>query len=258
MKMIVKVSAKEFQTFLSAISNVFRGGASLKIHKEYIDCIVTTEDNASIILYSKINILNEEDINLANNEEFVINVPDLSKFIKLLDMNDKDEFEFIIDSNYVYFKNDKIHGAKFMLSDLPPQKINKRITVKWFNSFEKNFTCNLNKTNIKEILHLSSFANDSDKVYFYQENDGSLIAELNDRTKQNIDNLSLSIKHDGNGMMKKGAVIAVDSLSKLVLTDSIKMETATIGDGARSVEVIFFTIETNNILVKYFFNSKLD
>lgn len=255
--MIVKVSAKEFQTFLSAINNVFRGGASLKIHKEYIDCIVTSEDNASIILYTKINILNDEDINLANNEEVIINVPDLSKFIKLLDMNDKDIFEFIIDNNYVYFKNDKIHGAKFILSDLPPQKINKRISVKWFNSFEKNFTCELNKTNIKEILHLSSFANDSDKVYFYQEADGSLIAELNDRNKTNIDTLSLVLT-TGSGTMKKGAIVAVDSLSKLVLTDSIKMETSTIGEGARSVEVIFFTIETNNILVKYFFNSKLD
>ena len=133
--MKIKVSAKEFQTFISAISNVFRGGATLKIYKEYIECIACSEDSASIIVCSKIHILNEEDINLSKNESFDIHVPDLQKFIKLLNMNNDDTFTFEIKNNYVYFKNSKVRGAKFILDDIPAQKIPRHVTADWFNNF---------------------------------------------------------------------------------------------------------------------------
>lgn len=255
--MKITVSAKEFQTFISAISNVFRGGATLKVHKEYIECITFSEDSASIMSCAKIHILNEEDINLSASEEFIINVPDLQKFSKLLDMNDEDTFTFEVKGNYVYFKNSKIKGAKFVLDDIPAQKIHKHVTAKWFDSFKANFEVELNKNQIKEILHIASFADGSDKVYFYQDGQ-NLIAELNDRTIDNIDNVSLIVSDSGTGTIKDKVIIAVDSLSSLILTTpSIKFTVVEIGNKIKSIEAILFTLESNGVLIKYLFNSKV-
>jgi hypothetical protein len=255
--MKITVSAKEFQTFISAISNVFRGGASLKVHKEYIECITFSEDSASIMSCAKIHILNENEINLSANEEFVINVPDLQKFSRLLDMNDEETFTFEIKGNYVYFKNSKVKGAKFVLDDLPAQKIHKHVTSKWFSSFTPKFETDLTKNQIKEILHLSSFADGSNKVYFYQDGP-NLIAELNDRTIDNIDNVSIIVSDSGTGTIKDKVIIAVDSLSSLILTTpSIKFAVVEVGNKIRSMEAILFTLESNGVLIKYLFNSKV-
>lgn len=255
--MKITVSTKEFYTFISAISNVFRGGATLKIYKQYIECIASSEDSASIIVCSKIHILNEDEINLANNEEYVINVPDLQKFAKLLNMNEAETFTFEIKNNYVYFANSKVKGAKFILNDIPGQKIPKHVTSKWFDNFKINYEVEIDKSQIKEILHIASFADGSDKVYFYQE-DGNLIAELNDRTIHNIDNISLNISSNGSGTIKDKVIIAVDSLSSLILTTPvIKFAVIEIGNKIKTIEAILFTLESEGVLVKYLFNSKV-
>ena len=255
--MKISVSAKEFYTFISAISNVFRGGATLKIYKNYIECIACSEDSSSIIVCSKIHLLNENDINLANGESYDINVPDLQKFTKLLSMNEEPTFTFEIKNNYIYFKNNKVRGAKFILDDIPAQKIPKHVTAKWFDNFKTNYTVELDKTQIKEILQIASFADGSDKVYFYQE-DGKLIAELNDRTISNIDNVSLMVSDKGEGTINDKVIIAVNSLSALVLnTPSIKLEVVSVGNKIKSFEALLFTVVSEGILVKYLFNSKM-
>lgn len=255
--MKITVSSKEFHTFISAISNVFRGGANLKIYKNYIECIACSEDSASIIVCSKIHILNEEDINLSNNESYDINVPDLQKFVKLLDMNEEDTFTFEIKNNYIYFKNSKVRGAKFILDDIPAQKIPKHINANWFNNFKVKYNTDLGKNQIKEILSISSFADGSDKVYFYQDGN-KLIAELNDRTIDNIDNISLIISEEGEGTIGDKVIIAVSSLSSLILsTPSINFSVIEVGNKIKSIEAILFTLESNGVLVKYLFNSKV-
>ncbi len=255
--MKITVSSKEFYTFIQAISNVFRGGATLKIYKEYIECIACSEDSSSIIICSKINILNSDDINLANNEEYIVNVPDLQKFSKLLSMNEGETFTFEIKNNYIYFKNERVKGAKFILDDIPAQKIPKHVTAQWFNNFKSNYSTTLDKTQIKEILHMSSFADGSNKVYFYQDED-KLIAELNDRTIDNIDNLSIIVSDKGQGTINDKVIIAVDSLSSLVLTTpEIKLDVVSIGNKIKSFEALLFSIISDGVLVKYLFNSKM-
>lgn len=255
--MKVSVSSKEFHTFISAISNVFRGGANLKIYKNYIECIACSEDSASIIVCSKIHILNEDEINLTNGESYDINVPDLQKFLKLLDMNEEDTFTFEIKNNYIYFKNSKVRGAKFILDDIPAQKIPKHINANWFNNFKVKYNTDLSKNQIKEILSISSFADGSDKVYFYQDGN-NLIAELNDRTIDNIDNISLIIAEEGEGSISGKVIIAVNSLSSLILsTPIIKFNVIEIGNKIKSIEAILFTLESNGVFVKYLFNSKV-
>ena len=254
--MKIKVASKEFQDTLVAISNVFRGGATLKVHKEYIEAIAASVDN-SISICCKVRILNEEDINLSNNEEFPLYVADLTKFIKLLTMNESETFEFEVKNNYVYFKSDKIHGAKFVLDDIPPQKLPVSATSKKFNSLVPKYEVELTKNQVKEIMQAASFADASDKIYFYQK-DNALIAEFNDRTLDNISNISLKVSEEGTGTIEDKVIIAVDAFNSIITT-SPTLKFGVIGIAAKNVkfEALLITISNNDSYIKYLFNSKV-
>jgi hypothetical protein len=60
------------------------------------------------------------------------------------------------------------------------------------------------------------------------------------------------------GPFKDKVIIAVDSLSSLILiTPSIKFAVVEVGNKIRSMEAILFTLESNGVLIKYLFNSKV-
>lgn len=254
--MKIRVSSKDFRDVVTAISNVYRGGATLKVYKEYIEAIAASVDN-SISICCKIPILNEDDINLTNNESIPLYVTDLTKFIKLLSMNEADEFEFEVKNNYVYFKSDKIHGAKFILDEIPPQKLPASATSKKFNSLVPKYETELTKNQIKELFQAASFADASDKIYFYQDDD-KLIAEFNDRTLNNISNISMIVSENGTGKIDDKVIVAVDAFNSIITTSpSIKF--AIIGINSRNVsfEALLITIDTEGGYIKYLFNSKL-
>ena len=254
--MKVRVTSKEFRDMLVAISNIFRGGATLKVTKEYIEAIAASLDN-SISICCKIAILNEEDINLARGEEELLYVADLTKFIKLLDMNSSETFEFEVKNNYIYFKSDKVHGAKFVLDDMPPQKLPASATSKKFNSLVAKYTVELTKVQIKDIINAAGFADASDKIYFYQKGN-ALIAELNDRTLNNINNISLKISEDGEGKIDDKVIVAVDAFNSIITTMP-SVNFSVIGINARNVsfEALLITINYDGGYIKYLFNSKV-
>ena len=156
----------------------------------------------------------------------------------------------------VYFKSDKVHGAKFILDDIPAQKIDKRYTFKWFNAFNPKYTATLSKKVLKELLHVSSFANASDKIYFYQQ-DGKLLAECNDRTLDNIDNISVVLSTEGTGVIENNVIIAVDTLSNVIAAgNDFTFNIVKIGNNRISYEAILISTSLNGVSVKYFINSK--
>ena len=252
----VTVSAKEFQIFISSIENVDRTGCVITLHKHFMEALTMSEDGASIILYGKILIQNPEDIPLREEETENLYIKDITKFKKLLDLNDSEEFTFNIENSYISYKSSKIRKAKFMLDIEPRKMINKRITAKWFNSFEKNLKFTIDKKVIKEILQCAAFADKSNKIYFGEDAEKhNIYAELNDRTLTSIDNLSLTITEDYEGHMNNQSIIYVTSLSKLCLaTNEILVESSTINE----FDILFFTLKENGVETRYLFNSIAD
>ena len=195
----VTVSSKELQTFISSILNVDRSGVSLKFYNDFIEALVLSEDNSSVILYTKLNIL---EISGMETDELVIHVKDLTKMQKLLDMNNGETFTFSIRDNHIYFENDMVKGAKFMLADRPSKTVNARVNVQWFNSFETTSRMKISKPVVKSIIQCSSFtSDDANKVYVYQDGN-KVVAEINDRTKNNLDNMSIYIGEIEDGQME--------------------------------------------------------
>lgn len=250
--MNVTVSSKEFQTFISSILNVDRSGVSLKIYPEFIEALVLSEDNSSVILYTKLNILSINDF---DKEELVIHIKDLTKFQKLLDMNNSETFTFSVNDSHVYFESDMVKGAKFMLSDRPSKIVNARVNVQWFNSFEKTSRMKISKATIKSIIQCSSFtSSDANKVYVYQDGN-KVVAEINDRTKNNLDNMSIYIGEIEEGQMEGKVILNVNTLSRLFLADEMTLETSFIGQGVSRTEIVFLSFTNDNVSVRYLLNT---
>lgn len=248
----VTVSAREFAIFLNAIQNVYRGGVSLTLYKDYIDALVISEDNASIMMYSKINRLDVGD-----ESPYTIHIKDVGKFLLLMDMNNKAEtFTFKIRKNAIYFENDKVRGAKFFIDENPARKMTNRISAEWFNQFEPHFSVVIDRTAIKEITTLARFASSSEKVYFY-EKDNTIIAELNDRTKDNIDNISIKVADEYNGHINGNIILALNSLAAVVSgPEKVSLEVADIHKNNAN-EVLFVVVNLNGVFIKYLFPSKI-
>lgn len=362
----VKVSSKEFQTYISSVLNVDRSGVSLKITNDYIESLVLSEDNSSIILYAKLNIL---EIDGLEGDQIVVHVKDLTKFQKLLDLNRDETFTFKINDNHVYYENGEVVGAKFMLSDRPSKQINAAVSVEWFNKFVKTSKMTVNKAAIKKIIQCSSFtSDDANKVYLYEDsiikyrpantqkathvydkvyntyrlpkieipkfvyvkprfkqatdNDiathyfdtqvqgfveggtneelthvlisghyrevegdevathyydaikgeyrlpnppevptheayktKGVVAELNDKTKSNLDTMSLYVCELQSGSLVGKAIINVNTLSRLFLADEMTMETSLIGEGVSQTEIVFLSFTNDNVSVRYLLNT---
>ena len=254
--MKITVSSKEFSTFIAAISNVTRQGVTLKIHKNYIEVITLSDDNCSIIVYAKMLIINSDEIKLGDDEVNEVHIKDIQKFKKLIDMNGQETFTFEIKNNYIYFKSKKVKGAKFMLAESSFRPIKKQLTAEWFNSFEKNLSTTVTKSDIKEILAASSFVSDSvGKIYFY-EKDGEIVAEINDNELANVDSMIISLSDNFKGTITDKVIINITTLGQIYLAcDDILIESAVIGAGVNSSEVLFITENVDNVTVKYLLNT---
>lgn len=245
----ITVPTKEFVGFIQSILQVYRGGCTLNIHKDYIDTLILSEDNSSIILYAKIMTLG----NTKPDEVISINIRDLSKFVLLTEFSKDSEFDFDILRNYIYYQKYNIKEAKFILDDTPARKINKNINVEWFEKFKPHFNTVINRNDLREVSRLSMFAHDSDKVYIYEE-DGAIVVELNDRQKANIDSIRFDLSKDYGGHIIDKIILDINSLSALSsLDENIFMEASKI----QNHEALFFTIRRGGVLLKYLFASKI-
>lgn len=254
--MKIQVQSKAFRNIVSATNNVYSKGATIKVYQNMLEIVAASIDN-SISICSAISILNPNDINL-NGQEFInLYVSDLTKFIKLLDMSNSEIFEFEVKNNFIYFKSDNICGAKFILDDIPPQKLPASANYKKFAKLKPKYSATITKNKVKDVVQASSFANSSDKVYFYQKDD-KLIAELNDRTLANIDNISIILAENGTGNIDKGVIVSVDAFSSII-TSANELFFGIIDISARNnnIEALLISIPFDGGFIKYLFNSKL-
>ena len=252
--MRIVVSSKEFSIFVESILNVDRNGATFRIYKDYIECIAMSEDNSSIFFYARIIILNSNE--LTNEGPEIIYIRDLMQFKKLLSINEGDTFTFVVEDDHIYYENNMIKQAKFMLGEKSFREINAKVTPEWFDSFEINMEMCITKNTIKDILKASSFASaEVDRVYFYQDGK-NVIAEINNRNLEKIDNISLVIGESDSGAIEDKIIILTSSLAKIHLTDNMLMQSTFKMIGSRKLELLFLTISDENVLIKYLLNTQ--
>ena len=213
----------------------------LKTKKDLLYSVCSSNDN-SVILYASCKL--PVDI-----EETKLNIINIKRLLTGFDcLGDDGEFSLHVERNNItcYSKNDK-ENTKFKYH-LVDDGIIKESPVKIESIaslvFDTSFDIPLNK--IKQIMSAYSFASDVSKIYFYS-NDGKIYADINDKTMQNVDNVSLLISDSYEGNDLEPISIKIEVFKSLNSSKQpIKVK---ISD--KSKVFVFSTNEDNVVEIKY-------
>jgi hypothetical protein len=184
----------------------------LKTRSNLLDSICTSQDN-SVILYATCKLPMEID-------EISLNIINIKKFLTGLEcLGDDGEFTLKILKNSIkcQSKNDETGENTHFKYHLVDDGIIKESPVKKESlatlSFDTEFEISLQK--IRQIMSAYSFVSDVTKIYFYTK-DGKVYAEIDDRTMQNVDNVSLLIASDYKGIDIDPISIKIEVFKSLV------------------------------------------
>ena len=171
----------EFLKLLDAISKINDSGVILDLKKDKITSLVSSIDS-TLILHSEYK----------TNLEFedTLNVPDVKKLRNVLDTIEDENVSLEINSNNLQYNGD---GVKFKYHLFEEGFITRpNINLDKINKFTFDVEFNLDKLTLQRLFKGSTFASETNKIYFYTEN-GNLMAELTDRARHNTDNFTLNL-----------------------------------------------------------------
>lgn len=184
----------------------------LKIQNQQIYSLCTSLDN-SVILYARCPI----PVEIPDNKLNIINI---KKLLTGLDcLGDDGQFSLKVQANSVrcQSKNDetgenthfKYHLVDDGIIKESPVKIDSISTL----TFDTEFDIPLSK--IKQIMSAYSFVSDVTKIYFYTK-DGKVYAEIDDKTMQNVDNISMLISNEYSGKDIEPTSIKIEVFKSLI------------------------------------------
>jgi len=171
------------KNFLSPVSKM-SDSAILEVSENTLSSLTCVADN-SVILYIDFPI--ETDF----SESLHLNCPDIKKLIKAIDtVKEGTELVFLLENNNLSYKDSNIRFKYHLLEDdiikKPKLKLDK------LKQTEFNVSFSITGSDIKELIKGSVFSSDSNKTYFSINEEG-VFAELTDKTRNNIDTITLKI-----------------------------------------------------------------
>jgi len=206
--------------------------------------VCSSSDN-SVILYAKTDTTDQLD-----NIKF--NLINIKKFLNGLDcLGDDGEFSMIYDTNRITCNSiDDSNGENtYFKYHLVDDNIIKEspIDVEYIATLKFDTIFEIPSSKIKQIMSAYSYVDNVNKIYFYTK-DGKVHAEINDKTMQNIDNVSLTVSsnYDGDEILIPLS-LKIEIFKSLSLTkNSIKVKL----NNEHKV-FIFQTQEDENTELKY-------
>jgi len=206
----------------------------LTISKNNLVATCSTPDSSVVVCAEYI-----ADFDIESN--ITLNIPDIKKFLKLLDNLSGEVITLVHKGNHLAYTSKEIKFNYYLLEDGYVQRC--PVSAAKIQALSSNSSFILNTSSLNEILKGHSIATDAGKVYFFLQ-DGEVYAELNDRERQNINNIVYNIAGEFEG--DEFATLAVD-------LEALRMLTGLRGNCFKvcintSVNVLLFDI--NNELIK--------
>lgn len=235
--MHLNLKKQALEKFLNSIAKI-NDQCILKVEEKQLTCLVSSSDN-TLILFSSLNCENDFVRNL--------HVPDIKKLLRVLDCINDEDVKLKINSNNIEYSSKETKFKYHLFEDnflveppIKPEKI---------KSFETDFAFDLTKEDYQKMVKASTFATDTNKVYFYMQ-DGELNADLTDKARCNTDSYTLKIGSNIEGELSKQLPINFDNF-KLVnnFTDTVRVSIN------NKFGVILFDIKTDNIKCRYIVTS---
>ena len=205
---------KIIDQFLVPISKVATD-CSLSITNKTIQSLVT-DSNGSTILFAKLDI---DNYDIPDNKTINLNIKEIRKLIRVFECIGTDIFTVEVDDNIstLKFKSTDMSFKLHLVLDEAIKKCSLSLSKIEKLNFNTEFI--LTNTKLSEILKGSTFATETNKVYFFIK-DKTVYAELTDKTTEQIDSITYNISDQYTG--ENLAVALPFSLEILRLLSGIK------------------------------------
>jgi hypothetical protein len=178
------------------------------------------------------------------NNDIKLNIPDVKRFLKLLDSLEVEDIRLTVKDNHLSYKDKKIKFNYFLLED---GFINKcPVSPSKIRALESDVEFNLTSEKLSELLRSQSIVTDATKVYFFV-NDNEVYAELNDRERQNINNITLHVTDTYIGDFNKPLIVDLQAL-RLLLGLRNNYFTVKVNN---KVNVFLFDIEESDTSIRF-------
>ena len=229
----LKVANKaEFLKLLDAISKINDSGVILDLQEDKITSLVSSIDSTLILC-------SEYKTDIGYNS--TINIPDVKKLRNVLDTIEDTDIALDINSNNLEYKGDSVKFKYHLFEEGFITRPN--INLEKINSFKFDVEFKLNKNTLQRLFKGSTFASETNKIYFYTEGD-NLMAELTDRARHNTDNFTLSLGK--TNIELKPVPVNLDNIRLLsIINEEFNVKVNT------EYGVVVFDIEDKDIKLKY-------
>jgi hypothetical protein len=182
---------KNFLNPVSKISDSVVFEPKVKDDESFLTCLCCTPDN-SVFLYV------EHPIEEKMEEDIKLNCSDVKKFIRAIDaISHTDEISFTLENNNLSYKDKFLRFKYHLLEDGIIKKPIMKLEKIEQTVFHTNFI--LEKDIIRNLLKGAVFSCDSNKLYVSANKDG-VYGELTDKTRKNIDTITLMIADEYKGI----------------------------------------------------------
>jgi hypothetical protein len=184
MKLKINNKSDFIQKFLIPISRI-NDLCSLKVESNSIHTLTRTIDS-NFALYAFC-----EDVEVIDyTSDKSISFADIKKFIKAFECTEGETVELILNENNVEYKSPNVKFKFHLINDnmIKPPNYN----LEKINSLQYNLAAKITSNTILSYIKSSTFITDSNKIYIRTEGD-SLLGELCDKTRDNIDNFTTKL-----------------------------------------------------------------
>jgi hypothetical protein len=194
----------------------------LKVKDDLLFTICTSSDN-SLILYASTKIPTEID-------PFKLNIINIKKLLTGLDcLGDSGEFSLFVENNCLKCQSidHQTHENISFKYHLVDENIIKETAINIQKIAQLNFDTEfeIRPEVVKKIISAYTFASDASKIYFYSK-DKKIYGEIDDKSLQNIDNMSLMISNNLIGVdLDKPLPINIEIFKNLCINkNSLKVK----------------------------------
>ena len=211
--MDLKIDNKDLfvRYFLQPISKVSES-CCIILKGNKITCLVCSPDNA-IILNNSFT-LSEEILG-----EHVLNVSDIKKLIRAFEVIEEQTIGLVFDKNNISYKNKSVAFKYHLLED---GVINRpKINLEKINAIQFDSNFDITDSALNELIKASTFCVDSNKVYLQSSEDGSIKAEITDRTRPNIDSFTVQLSDKLEGQPLKSLCLSMEVV-RILSTNKVK------------------------------------
>jgi hypothetical protein len=225
------------QQFLLPVSRI-ADNISISFTKEEVYTVSANADG-SIVLY----VVLKDGVEYTN--AFKINLPDIKKFIRLLECIETNELELVVDNNHIKYNGNGINFNYFLLEENYIQKC--PATPEKIKQVQYDTSFTILNTKFNEIMKGSSIATDTDKIYLYTK-DKKVYAELNDYERQNVNNITYLITENYDGADITLAIPLI--LENVRMLAGLKTEKYTVKVNNK-LKIVLFEIEQENSKIQF-------